>query len=66
MSPFQTLLIAYKLATPEENVQVKKKAVVLFTGLPFTSREWERRRTIHMIAATGYYVYAVDLPGIYI
>lgn len=41
----------------------KKFVVLLLHGMAFSSQNWVDIKTIHLIAAMGYRVVAVDLPG---
>ncbi len=41
----------------------KKTTVLLLHGMAFTSKNWLDIKTIPLLAAMGYHVIAIDLPG---
>ena len=52
----------YREAVPASDVDTQQ-SVLLLHGMAFKSETWLNLKTIHILAAMGHRVIAVDLPG---
>lgn len=53
----------YREANPPEGVTSSGEVAVLLHGMAFKSETWLNLRTIHLLAAMGHRIIAIDLPG---
>ncbi|XP_076045937.1 putative protein-lysine deacylase ABHD14B isoform X2 [Oratosquilla oratoria] len=53
----------YREAKPPEGIQESGVVVLLLHGAAFKSKTWLDLATIHLLAAMGHVVIAIDLPG---
>ncbi|XP_067012602.1 putative protein-lysine deacylase ABHD14B [Anabrus simplex] len=55
--------VFYREAKPPDSVTATGQSVLLLHGRSFSSETWEKIETLRLLAALGYRVIAVDLPG---
>lgn len=53
----------YRKLSPPNNFQPSGQSILLLHGKSFKSETWEKLGTLHLMAALGHLVVAVDLPG---
>lgn len=53
----------YREANPPDGVESSGEVVVLLHGMAFKSETWLNLNTLHLLAAMGHRVIAIDLPG---